>query len=61
MGLNLLIYLLILKQPIDSINRKSPYLAMRDMEIPAKLIRLTKLTMTSNCAMVKLRNVLCRL
>jgi hypothetical protein len=30
---------------------------MRDMGIPAKL---TKLTMTNNCAMVKLRNVLSR-
>jgi hypothetical protein len=31
---------------------------MRDMRIPDKLIRLTKLTMTNNCAMVKLKNVL---
>jgi hypothetical protein len=31
---------------------------MRDMGIPDKLIRLSKLTMTNNCAMVKLRNTL---
>jgi sorting nexin-29 len=42
------------KAPYDSINRQSLYLAMRDMGIPAKLIRLTKLTMTNNCVMVKL-------
>jgi hypothetical protein len=44
----------------DSINRQSLYLAMRDMGIPDKLIRLTELTMTNNCAMVKLRKMLCR-
>jgi sorting nexin-29 len=46
--------------PYESINRQSLYLATRDMGIPAKLIRLTKLTVTKNCAMVKLRNVLSR-
>jgi sorting nexin-29 len=30
------------------------------MRIPDKFIRLTKLTMTNNCAMVKLRDVLSR-
>jgi hypothetical protein len=48
------------KAAYDSINRQSLCLAMRDMGIPDKLIRLTKLTMTYNCAMVKLRNVLSR-
>jgi hypothetical protein len=42
------------KAACDSINRQSLFLAMTDMEIPDKLIRLTKLTMTNNCAMVKL-------
>jgi sorting nexin-29 len=49
-----------LKAAYDSINGQNLYLAMRDMGIPAKLIGLTKLTMTNNCAMVKLRNVLSR-
>jgi hypothetical protein len=48
------------KAAYDSINRQSLYLAMRDMEIPAKLIRLTNLTITNNCVIVKLRNVLSR-
>jgi hypothetical protein len=42
------------------LNRQSLSLALRDMEIPDKRTRLTKLTMTNNCAMVKLRNVLSR-
>jgi hypothetical protein len=42
------------------INRQSLYLAVRDMRIPDKLIRLTILTVTNNCAMVKFRNVLSR-
>jgi hypothetical protein len=49
-----------LKAAYDSINGQNLYLAMRDMGIPAKLIRLTELTMTNNCAMVKLKNVLSR-
>jgi hypothetical protein len=44
----------------DSINRQSLYLAMRAMRVPDKLIRLTTLTMTNNCTVVKLRNVLSR-
>jgi sorting nexin-29 len=48
------------KTAYDSINRQSLYLAMWDMGIPDKLIRLTKLTMTNNCAMVKIRNVVSR-
>jgi sorting nexin-29 len=48
------------KAAYDSINRQSLYLAMWDIGLPDNLIRLTKLTMTNNCAMVKLRNVLSR-
>jgi hypothetical protein len=48
------------KTAYNCINRQSLYLAMRDRTVPDKLIRLTKLTMTINCAMVKLRNVLSR-
>jgi sorting nexin-29 len=48
------------KAPYDSINGQSLYLAVRDMGIPAKFIRLTKLTMTNNSAMDKLRNELSR-
>jgi hypothetical protein len=33
---------------------------MRDMRVLDKLIRLKKLKMTNNCALVKLRNVLSR-
>jgi sorting nexin-29 len=49
-----------LQAAYDSINRQSLYVAMRDMGIPAKLIRLTELSMTNNSAMIKLRNVLSR-
>jgi hypothetical protein len=34
------------------------YLAMRDMRIPDKFIRLTELRVANNCAMVKVSNVL---
>jgi hypothetical protein len=50
----------VFKTAYGSINRQSLYLAMRNIGIPDKLIRLTELPMTNNCAMVKLRNVLSR-
>jgi hypothetical protein len=52
------LYLLILKQPMTTLTGKNFYLVMKYMEIPDKLIILTKLTMTDNYATVKLRDVL---
>jgi sorting nexin-29 len=48
------------KTAYDSFNRQSLYLAMRDMRVPDKLIRLTEVAMTNNCATVKLKTVLSR-
>jgi hypothetical protein len=46
------------RQAFDSINRKSLYEVMEWMKIPDKLIRLTRMTMNTTQAKVKIDNKL---
>jgi hypothetical protein len=58
-GMDLHMLFVDFRKAFDSVNREKPYEAMKQMEIPDRLTRLTRMTMNITQAKIKIDNKIC--